>query len=127
VRTGEKAELAETKRRDHQLESELAATRRAMELVREVAPPKVRFATVATMVAEGTPVDLACRVHDLSTSGYYASRHRSLSPRQIRHTLLTEMIRRIHAESRGTYGNRRVHAELVLGRGLRIRAIGWSC
>lgn len=118
--TGEKTELAEAKRRIHQLESELAATRRAMELIREAVPPKVRYAAVTTMAAEGIPVDVACRVLDVSTSGYYAWLHRPLSPRQIRHALLTETIRRIHTESRGTYGNRRVHAELVLGRGLNI-------
>ncbi|MEX5258328.1 IS3 family transposase [Kocuria arenosa] len=118
--TGEKTELAEARRRIHQLETELAATRRAMELIREAVPPKVRYAAVTTMATEGIPVDVACRVLDVSTSGYYASLHRPLSPRQIRHTLLTETIRRIHTESRGTYGNRRVHAELVLGRGLSI-------
>lgn len=118
--TGEKTELAEARRRIHQLESELAANRRAMELIREAVPPKVRYAAVTTMAAEGIPVDVACRVLDVSTSGYYASLNRPLSPRQVRHALLTETIRRIHAESRGTYGNRRVHAELVLGRGLSI-------
>src|SRR5919198_5790669 len=38
--SGEKAELAAAKRRIAELETELRATRRAMELVREVVPPK---------------------------------------------------------------------------------------
>jgi transposase len=38
--SGEKAELAKAKRRIVELETELRAMRRAMELVREVAPPK---------------------------------------------------------------------------------------
>jgi transposase-like protein len=38
--SGEKAELAEAKRRIIELETELRAMRRAMELVREVVPPK---------------------------------------------------------------------------------------
>jgi transposase len=38
--SGEKAELAAAKRRIAELETELAATRRAVELVREVVPPK---------------------------------------------------------------------------------------
>ena len=47
--------------------TELAATRRAMELVREAMPPKVRYAAVTTLTAEGVPVDVACRVLDVST------------------------------------------------------------
>lgn len=38
--SGEKAELAAAKARIAELETELAATRRAIELVREVVPPK---------------------------------------------------------------------------------------
>jgi transposase-like protein len=38
--SGEKAELAAAKRRIAELETELQAMRRAMELVREVVPPK---------------------------------------------------------------------------------------
>jgi transposase len=38
--SGEKAELAAAKRRIAELETELHAMRRAMELVREVVPPK---------------------------------------------------------------------------------------
>ncbi len=38
--SGEKAELATAKRRIAELETELRAMRRAMELVREVVPPK---------------------------------------------------------------------------------------
>ena len=40
------------------------------------------------------------------------------SERAIRHAWLTDLIRDVHAESRGTYGGRRVHAELTLGRGV---------
>ncbi|WUV03646.1 transposase [Actinoallomurus sp. NBC_01490] len=38
--SGEKSELAAAKRRIAELETELAASRRAVELVREVVPPK---------------------------------------------------------------------------------------
>jgi transposase len=38
--SGERVELAAAKRRIAELETELGATRRAMELVREVVPPK---------------------------------------------------------------------------------------
>src|SRR4051812_1514606 len=36
----------------------------------------------------------------------------------IRHVWLTDQILEVHAASHGTYGARRVHAELTLGRGL---------
>lgn len=47
-------------------------------------------------------------------------RDRPLSARGIRHAHLTEAIRSIHADSRGTYGARRVRAELALGRGVHV-------
>jgi putative transposase len=45
-------------------------------------------------------------------------RRRAPSPRQIRFAWLTELVRAIHADSRGTYGWRRVNAELVYGHGV---------
>lgn len=36
----------------------------------------------------------------------------------MRHAWLTEQIRAVHAASRGTYGSRRVHAELAPGQGI---------
>jgi putative transposase len=68
------------------------------------------------MAAEKLPVQLACRVLGVSESGYYAWRDRPLSARAVRHAWLTDEIRRIHNESRDTYGALRVHAELTLGR-----------
>lgn len=67
------------------------------------------------MAGEGIPVGVACRVLDVSVSGYYAWRDRPPSPRPIRHVSLTGLIQRIHQRSRGTYGARRMHAELRLG------------
>src|SRR5918912_4421824 len=72
------------------------------------------------MATEGLPVQLACRVLGVSESGYYAWRKRAPSARAIRHAWLTDLIREVHLASRGTYGARRVHAELVLGRGILV-------
>jgi putative transposase len=72
------------------------------------------------MAQHGLPVQLACRVLEVSESGYYARRSRAPSPRYIRHAWLTEVIRQVHARSRGTYGVRRVHADLTLGHGITI-------
>jgi transposase InsO family protein len=54
-----------------------------------------------------------CDTLDVSRSGYYAWLKRPVSPRQKRRQELTEQIRRVHDESRCTYGSPRVHAELV--------------
>ncbi len=72
------------------------------------------------MAQHGLPVQLACRVLEVSESGYYARRSRPPSARFVRHAWLTEVIRQVHARSRGTYGIRRVHADLTLGHGIRI-------
>jgi putative transposase len=72
------------------------------------------------MAADGLPVQLACRVLGASESGYYAWRKRAPSARSIRHAWLTDLIREVHLGSRGTYGARRVQAELVLGRGVTV-------
>jgi putative transposase len=72
------------------------------------------------MAAEGLPVQLACRLLSVAQSGYYEWRSRPPSARAVRHAWLTEQIRAVHNASRGTYGIRRVHAELTLGLGLQV-------
>jgi putative transposase len=63
----------------------------------------------------GMPVDVACRVLGVSRQGYYRYKRRPLSATQMRRQWLTGLIREIHVASRGTYGYRRVHAELTIG------------
>ncbi len=58
------------------------------------------------------PVRMMCRVLKVSRSGYYDWRGRPESDRSRTDRELTGMIRRIHAESKGTYGSPRVSAEL---------------
>ena len=43
-----------------------------------------------------------------------------MSPTKMRREWLTALIREVHADSRGTYGARRVHAELTRGRGIHV-------
>jgi putative transposase len=54
----------------------------------------------------------------VSESGYYAWRGRAPSARAVRQAWLTEQIQAVHHNSNGTYGARRVHAELRLGHGI---------
>ena len=72
------------------------------------------------MASEGLPVEVACRVLCVSCAGFYAWRFRPPSARAVRHAWLTDVIREVHAASYGSYGAKRVHAELVLGRGILV-------
>ena len=65
-------------------------------------------------------VAVACRVLRVSRSGYYEWRDRPVSDRARENELLVKYIEQIHANSRGTYGSPRVHAELTLGLGLSV-------
>jgi putative transposase len=72
------------------------------------------------MAAEKLPVQKACRLLEVAESGYYEWRSRPPSARSVRHAWLTDQIQAVHTASRGTYGARRVHAELTLGLGLSV-------
>ena len=71
-------------------------------------------------MADGYPVEVACGVIGVSVSGYYGWRRRPPSARSVRHGMLAEVVAEIHRASRRTYGARRIHAELVHGRGLQV-------
>ena len=79
------------------------------------------------MAGERLPVQLVCRVLDISESGYYDRKMRAPSQRAIRHAWLTDLIRQIHLDSRRTYGSRRVHAELRLATASRSGTVRSSC
>ncbi len=58
------------------------------------------------------PLATLCRVLDVSASGYYAWAERPPSARAQEDAILLERIRAIHTRSRGTYGARRILADL---------------
>lgn len=78
------------------------------------------YPVVCELAADGVPVAVACRVLEVSTSGYYEWRSRPASDRAWDQAHLMESIRQVHQASYGTYGHRRVHAELVLGQGASV-------
>jgi len=118
--SGERAELLAARRRIAQLETELKIAPRATALLRDVKPPKVRYAAISVMAAEKLPVQSACRILEVSESGFYAWCRRPPSERSIRHAWLTDLVTEVHDASRQTYGSIRVHAELTLGRGVKV-------
>jgi putative transposase len=63
---------------------------------------------------------VACRVLGVSRSGYYDWLGRPPSAWDEANSLLLKHSQQVHAESRGTYGWPRVHAELTLGLGLPV-------
>src|SRR4051794_8066379 len=65
------------------------------------------------------PVCLLCSVLGVSRAGYYAWKDRPACARRLRDDELLGEIRAIHAESKGTYGWPRIHAELR-HRGVRV-------
>lgn len=75
---------------------------------------------IDTLVDAGFTVKQCTRVLNVSSQGYYAYRRRPLSPTKMRREWLTALIKEVHVASRGTYGSRRVHAELVKGRGIHV-------
>ncbi|MBU6213997.1 MAG: IS3 family transposase [Actinomycetales bacterium] len=75
---------------------------------------------VEDLVAEGFPSAVACRVLGVARSTLPDLATRSASARRIADEALLPLIAKAHADSRGTYGAPRVHAELRLGMGVRI-------
>jgi putative transposase len=61
-----------------------------------------------------------CRVLGVSRAGFYAWERRAPCDRALSDAWLTEKVREIHAMSKGTYGSRRIHAELRLEHGIRV-------
>ncbi|MGW4638712.1 IS3 family transposase [Sphaerisporangium sp. NPDC004334] len=105
-------ELAELRGRNKRLETENDVLRRAVELALGERSPKVVYSLIRKLADGRVPVAVACRLLRVSTSGYYDWLGRPEPPRALRDKELTEMIRRIHADSDGTYGSPRVHAKL---------------
>jgi len=79
------------------------------------------------MAAEGCSVLLACRVLAVSESDFYAQRQRPPSARAIRHAALTDLIGRVHLDSRGTYGARRVLLSSRLATASWSATARWRC
>ena len=56
-----------------------------------------------------------CRLYAVTRAGYYAWRSRERSERECQNARLAERIRKVHLQSRGTYGSPRVHRALDRG------------
>lgn len=110
------AENARLRRENERLRMERDILKKSRAHLRIGLPMKFR---VVDEHRRSWPVRVMCAALDLSVSGYYAWRARPESRRVADNRALLEDIRRIHAESDGTYGSPRVHAALRRG-GCRI-------
>jgi putative transposase len=116
--TSERGELAAARRRIQELETELALVKQGAKLFEEGVRPKATYPVIAELAGQGFAAKRCCRILGVAASGFFMWRRRSPSPRQLRFAWLTDLVRAIHADSRGTYGWRRVNAELVYGHGV---------
>lgn len=65
----------------------------------------------------GIPIDRCCRVLGVARQHYYRVKRKPLTRSELRRKWLTGRIRKVDVISRGTYGYRRVHAELTMAMG----------
>ena len=75
---------------------------------------------IAALAGQGYSAKRCCRLLGVAPSGYFRWRRLMPSARELRRWWLRGLITEIHSASRGTYGYRRVRAELMLGHGLQI-------
>lgn len=66
----------------------------------------------------GIPIDRCCRVLGIARQHYYRQKRKPMTQSELRRQWLTGLIREVHVASRGTYGYRRMHAELTMAMGV---------
>jgi putative transposase len=77
------------------------------------------FAFIAAEKAN-FPVALMCRALEVNRTSFHDWERRPPSDRELQDAWLLEQIKQIHATNRRVYGAPRIHAELRLGRGIRV-------
>jgi putative transposase len=77
------------------------------------------FAFIAAEKAN-YPVALMCRALEVNRTSFHDWERRPPSDRSLQDAWLLEQIKQIHEQKRRVYGAPRIHAELRLGRGIRV-------
>lgn len=116
--SGEHVELSRARARIRELEAELELTRKGICLIRRgrgSPRPKRIYPVIEALAGQGHSPKALCRMLDVAPSGFYYWRSKPPSIRELRHEQLGGLIADIHDASRGTYGYRRVAAELRFG------------
>ncbi|MEU0664349.1 IS3 family transposase, partial [Streptomyces lavendulocolor] len=112
----ERARLKELERRNRELEMENAFLKKAAGVLREGSPVASKYEFIDEMRLDTAEyaygVEFMCSRLDVSKSGYYEWRGRPESSTTRRREELKMLITKIFEDSDGTYGHRRVHAQL---------------
>ena len=112
----ERARLRELKRRNRELEIENNFLKKSSSALRQGATVSEKFAFIDAERAQpaGLPtVERMCGLLEVSKSGFYEWRGRPASAAQQRRVLLADKIGALFEAFGGTYGYRRIHAELL--------------
>jgi putative transposase len=75
---------------------------------------------IETLAGQGHSAKACCRLLGVAPSGYFYWRTRPPSIRRLRQGQLDDLVADIHRASNGTYGKRRITAELRLGYGMTV-------
>jgi putative transposase len=70
---------------------------------------------IEVLTGQGISAKRCCRILGVSASGYFMWKARTSSARELKSRWLSGLISEIHKRSRGTYGYRRMTAEIRLG------------
>ncbi|WP_286216080.1 IS3 family transposase [Demequina sediminis] len=112
----ERARLKELERENQELRAETAFLKKANRLLREGTAVVGKYEYIDSLRNDPTttdPVWKMCRWLAVSTSGFYDWLGRPQSATAARRELLTGRVHHFFAASDGTYGYRRIHADLV--------------
>jgi transposase InsO family protein len=75
---------------------------------------------IAVLVGQGYRPKQCCRILGVAPAGYFVWKRAPVSQAELRRQWLRQVITQGHSASRGTYGYKRVRAELRLGLGIAI-------
>jgi len=75
---------------------------------------------IDALAGQGISVKRCCRILGVAPSGYFRWKRRGPSAAELRRRWLAGLISETHARSRGTYGYRRITAELRIGSNLQV-------
>ncbi|HEV3094092.1 MAG TPA: IS3 family transposase [Solirubrobacteraceae bacterium] len=75
---------------------------------------------IEALAGQGHSAKACCRMLGVALSGYFYWRTRPPSIRRLRQGQLDDLVADIHRASNGTYGKRRILAELRLGYGMTV-------